>query len=66
MQISFQKLWDKLKQMHILRTKFKKVGISSTTYTDLVHNQHISSSSLVKICNYLNCQISDILDIFKE
>ena len=41
----------------------KKAGISSATIAKMSNNQFVSMETIVKICNVLECEISDIVAI---
>jgi DNA-binding Xre family transcriptional regulator len=64
MNISYNKLWKLLIDKHMTKTELKlKIGISSTTLAKLSKNESVSMESIIKICNELNCDISDIMEI---
>lgn len=65
--ISYKKLWklliDKdMKKQDLMAT----TGISTTTMTKLNKGKNVSTDILVRICNALNCNVSDIMDIIPE
>lgn len=63
MKVSYIRLWNELNKRSILKKEFRNSsGISSSTYTKLVNDENVSTASLIKICNYLNCQLSDIVE----
>lgn len=41
----------------------KAIGISSSTLSKLGKEQYVSLDVLVRICEYLNCQLSDVCKI---
>lgn len=64
MIISYEKLFKILDEKNILKTDLKNaLGLSSTTLAKLSKNEQISMSTLVQICDYLNCQPSDIMEL---
>lgn len=65
--VSYKKLWklliDKdMKKQDLMAT----TGISTTTMTKLNKGENVSTEILVRICNALNCNVSDIMDIIPE
>lgn len=40
-----------------------KSGISTTSLAKLGKNENITAAVLIKICNALNCDISDIMEM---
>lgn len=64
MKLSYKKLWVKLVEMDMKKTEFaKKVGISSASIAKLGKGANITTDVLVKICEYLKCDIADIMEI---
>ncbi len=67
MGISYKKLWITLAQKEISKAEFRKrVGISASTLTKLNKNEYIALSILVKICDFLECDICDVVEIVKK
>lgn len=67
MKISYARLWSELNKRKIQKRKFRSdSGIGSSTYTKLINNENVSTASLLKICDYLNCQISDIAECIDD
>ena len=68
MAVSYNKLWklmiDKgMPHRSDLRTL---TGIGTNTLAKLSKNQQVSMDVLLKICNKLDCDISDICEFIKE
>lgn len=68
MEVSYNKLWklmiDKgMPNKSDLRTL---TGIGTNTLAKLSKNQQVSMEVLMKICNNLDCDISDICEFTKE
>ena len=68
MEVSYNKLWklmiDKgMPHRSDLRTL---TGIGTNTLAKLSKNQQVSMDVLLKICNKLACDISDICEFIKE
>lgn len=67
MKFSYKKLWVKLIEMDMNKTEFaKNVGISSASLAKLGKGTNITTDVLLKICEYLNCDISDIMETVKD
>lgn len=67
MKLSYKKLWVKLVEMDMKKTEFaKKAGISSTSVAKLGKGANITTDVLVKICEYLKCDIADIVEVISD
>lgn len=64
MKLSYKKLWVKLVELDMKKTEFaKKAGISSASVAKLGKGANVTTDVLVKICEYLKCDIADITEI---
>lgn len=64
MQISYKKLWKLLIDRDLKKKDLgEKAGISSTCIAKLGRNKNVNTNILVKICEALNCDINDILEL---
>ena len=62
--VCYDKLWKKLIDEKWNRTKLKEEsGISTASLAKLGKNANITTDVLVKICEALNCDVSDIMQI---
>ena len=67
MSISYQKLWNLLNERNISKSDFRlAVDISTVTLAKMSKNESISLSIIEKICDTLDCQIEDVLEIVHE
>ena len=67
MKLSYKKLWVKLVELDMKKTEFaKKVGISSASVAKLGKGANITTDVLLKLCEYLNCDISDIVEVVPD
>ncbi len=67
MKLSYKKLWVKLVELDMKKTEFaKKAGISSASVAKLGRGANITTDVLLKICEYLNCNISDIVEVVSD
>ena len=61
--ISFQPFFDKLYLDEISTyTLIKEHHISSSTITRLKHNKPVSTATIEKLCEVLNCDVYDIME----
>ena len=62
--VSYDKLWKLLIDKKMNRTELKEAtGLSFNVIAKLGKRETISMDSLIKICNTLQCDISDIMEI---
>lgn len=63
MRISYKKLWIMLIEKEIAQTTFRSdLNIATGTMTKLRRNEEVALSVLLRICEYLDCNIGDICD----
>lgn len=66
MRISYKKLWLLLIEKDISQATFRKdLNIASGTMTKMRRNEEVALSILLRICEYLDCNIGDICDAVK-
>jgi len=68
MDISYKKLWIILIKRDISPADLRKdLNIATGTMTKLRRNEEVALSVLLRICEFLNCNIGDICDaVIKE
>lgn len=67
MQVSNKKLWKLLIDKDMNKVELREcAGISTGTLAKLGKNQNVNVESLVKICNALDCDISDIVEVVSD
>ena len=67
MRISYKKLWILLIEKYISPATMRKdLLIASGTLTKMRRNEEVALSVLIRICEYLNCNIGDICDVVKD
>ena len=67
MQISYKKLWIMLVEKAIPQATLRKdLKIASGTMTKMRRNEEVALSVLLRICEYLDCNIGDICDAVKN
>lgn len=66
MKISYKKLWFLLVEKNISQADLRKsLNIATGTMTKLRRNEEVALSVLLRICEFLNCNIGDICDAIK-
>ena len=61
MGISYKKLWIMLVEKDISQATFRKdLNIATGTMTKMRRNEEVALSILLRICEYLDCNIGDI------
>mgnify|MGYP002550034242 FL=1 len=67
MKISYKKLWVMLIQRDITKVQLRTdVGISAGTMSKLNKGEDVALSVLLRICDYLNCDIGDIFEYIPD
>ena len=67
MSVSYKKLWVLLAEKEISKADLRKMAdIAPSTMTKLNKNELVALSILVKICDKLNCDIGDIMEVIKS
>ena len=63
MKISYKKLWVLLIQKDVTKVTLRKeLGISTSTMSKLNKGEEVALSVLLRICDYLDCDIGDICE----
>lgn len=64
MQVVYYKLFDLLKERGIMqKTISGDLKISGAVMQNLRHNKGVTTETIGKICEYLHCQPSDIMEV---
>lgn len=67
MRMSYKKLWLMLVEKEISPATMRKdLNIATGTMTKLRRNEEVALSVLLRICEYLDCNIGDICDAVKK
>lgn len=65
--MSYKKLWKLLIDRDMTKTQLRKAsGISSSSLAKLGKDENVTTAVLVKICEALECDVSDIMEIVPE
>lgn len=63
MKISYKKLWVLLIQRDITKPQLRKdLNLATGTMSKLNKGEDVALSVLLRICDYLNCDIGDICE----
>lgn len=64
--ICYKKLWKLLIDRGLNKVELQRMtGISSATITKMVKSETINTRALILICNALDCDTSDIMEMSK-
>ncbi|MDD3239892.1 MAG: helix-turn-helix transcriptional regulator [Lachnospira sp.] len=67
MPVSYKKLWKILIDRDMKKKDLTKIaGISTASMAKLGRNENITTDVLVKICNALECDIGDIVEVVRK
>lgn len=67
MRVSYNRLWKLLIDKKMMKVELRdKAGISSSTLAVMGRDQNVSMNVLKKICEVLDCNVGDIMDILPE
>ena len=66
LRMSYKKLWIRLVEKDISPATMRKdLNIATGTMTKLRRNEEVALSVLLRICEYLDCNIGDICDALR-
>jgi putative transcriptional regulator len=67
MKLSYKKLWVKLVERDLKKTELAKMaGISSASLAKLGRGANVTTDILLKTCEALDCDISDIVEVVRD
>ena len=67
MRISYKKLWVLLIQKDISKATLRKdVGLSTGTMSKLNKGEEVALTVLMRLCDYLDCDIGDICVVLRD
>lgn len=67
MKMSYNKLWKLLIDKKMKKSDLRKnAKISSSTLAKLTNDENVTTDVLVKICNELKCNVSDIMEFIPD
>lgn len=65
MKISYKKLWKLLIDMELKKKDLYSV-VSPALVAKLGRNENVTTDVLVRICNMLQCDVSDIMELIPD
>lgn len=67
MVTSYKKMWKLLIDKDMKKVDLRKAAyLSSSTIAKLTKGENVSTAVLVRICETLECNVNDIMDIVSE
>lgn len=67
MSISYNSLWKMLIDKNLQRKDLiEKLNISSSTFAKMSKGEPVSLTVLEKLCNYLECDIGDVMSFYNN
>ncbi len=67
MKVSYKKLWKLLIDRDLKKKDLCEIsGVSSTSIAKMGRNENVNTDILVKICEALGCDISDIAEVVDD
>ena len=67
MKVSYKKLWKLLIDKDLKKKDLCELsGVSSTSIAKMGRNENVNTDILVKICEALECDISDIAEVVND
>lgn len=64
---SYEKLWKRIAELGINKSKLRdEAGFRPATLSRLSHDEPVNMAILARICEYLNCNVGDIVDYVPE
>lgn len=64
--LSYRKLFELMEKKGIKKADLRKMGISPTIIDRLVKNRNVNTSTILRLCEILNCQPGDIMEYIKR
>lgn len=66
MGVNYKPLWKLLIDKDISKTDLRlRTNVAASTFSKMYRNEYVSLDVLVRICNALDCQLSDITEVEK-
>ena len=64
--ISYNKLFRLMKDRSIKKVDLRKYGFSPTIVNRLVMNSNVNVSTIIRLCEIINCQPGDIMEYIPD
>lgn len=67
MKITYKKLWKLLIDKDMMKKDLaERAGISTASIAKLGRNENVNTDILLKICEALECDVSDIMEVVRD
>ena len=67
MNISYQPLWNTLKERGMRKENLRlAAGLTTNMIANMGKGEHISMKTLLRICEALNCEITDVIELVSD
>lgn len=64
MKVSYKKLWKLMIDKEMTKPQLRKeAGVAPSTFSKMNKNELVSMEVIVRLCEVLNCDIGDIVEI---
>lgn len=67
MSVSYKKLWKFIIDKDLKKSDVRKsANVSASTFSKMSKNEYVALEVIERICNVLECDIGDVVEIVKE
>ena len=67
MNISYQPLWNTLKERGMRKEDLRlAAGLTTNMIANMGKGEHINMKTLLRICEALNCEITDVIELVPD
>ena len=67
MHIGYQPLWRTLKERRMRKEDLRlAAGLTTNMIANMGKGEHISMKTLLRICEALNCEITDVIELVSD
>ena len=67
MRISYQPLWNSLKERGMRKEDLRlAAGLTTNMIANMGKGKHISMETLLRICEALDCDIADVVELVRD
>ena len=67
MNISYQPLWNTLKERGMRKEDLRlAAGLTTNMIANMGKGEHLSMKTLLRICEALNCEITDVIELVSD
>ena len=66
MKVSYMKLWHLLLDKQMNKSDLRRAtGISTCTVAKMTRGEDVNTSTITRICDFLNCDVGDIMEVVR-